>query len=154
MRNKIEPLKNLLWQQHSYTLKTNYALILHLTKFALPWHRPELMNTTVTPSVSTEVSHTGTQISLGQCILSLGCENMWSVRSSLVLQKNVQTSFSVSNSKQAWLPLWPSGQSSWLQIQRSGFSSQHYQIFWQVVGLERNPLSLVVYNRGATWKKK
>jgi hypothetical protein len=31
--------------------------------------------------------------------------------------------------------LWSSGQSSWLQIQRSGF--------WEVVGLERGPLSLV-----------
>jgi hypothetical protein len=36
-----------------------------------------------------------------------------------------------------------SGQSSWLQIQRSGFDSRHYQIFWEVVGLERGPLSLV-----------
>jgi hypothetical protein len=26
-------------------------------------------------------------------------------------------------------PLWSSGQSSWLQIQRPGFDSQHYQIF-------------------------
>jgi hypothetical protein len=34
-------------------------------------------------------------------------------------------------------PLWSSGQSSWLQIQRSEF-----QIFWEVVGLERGPLSL------------
>jgi hypothetical protein len=40
-------------------------------------------------------------------------------------------------------PLWSSGQSSWLQIQRSGFDSQYYQIFWEVVGLERGPLSLV-----------
>jgi hypothetical protein len=30
-----------------------------------------------------------------------------------------------------------------LQIQRPGFHSQHYQILWQVVGLERGPLSLV-----------
>jgi hypothetical protein len=36
-----------------------------------------------------------------------------------------------------------SGQSSWLQIQRPGFDSRHYQIFWEVVGLERGPLSLV-----------
>jgi hypothetical protein len=36
-----------------------------------------------------------------------------------------------------------SGQSSWLQIQRSGFGSRHYQIFWEVVGLERDPLSLI-----------
>jgi hypothetical protein len=40
-------------------------------------------------------------------------------------------------------PLWSSGQSSWLQIQRSGFDSQNYQIFWELVGLERGPLSLV-----------
>jgi hypothetical protein len=40
-------------------------------------------------------------------------------------------------------PLWSTGQSSWLQIQRSGFDSWHYQIFWEVVCLERGPLSLV-----------
>jgi hypothetical protein len=40
-------------------------------------------------------------------------------------------------------PLWSSGQSSWLQIRRSGFDFQHYQIFWEVVSLERSPLSLV-----------
>jgi hypothetical protein len=40
-------------------------------------------------------------------------------------------------------PLWHSAQSSWLQIQRSGFDSRRYQIFWQVVGLERGQLSLV-----------
>jgi hypothetical protein len=38
--------------------------------------------------------------------------------------------------------LWSSGQSSRL-IQRSGFDSWRYQIFWEVVGLERDPLSLV-----------
>jgi hypothetical protein len=42
-----------------------------------------------------------------------------------------------------WPPLWSSGQSSWLQIQRSGFDSRRYHIFWEVVGLERVPLSLV-----------
>jgi hypothetical protein len=40
-------------------------------------------------------------------------------------------------------PLWSSGQRSWLKIQRSGFDSRCYQIFWEVVGLERGPLSLV-----------
>jgi hypothetical protein len=39
--------------------------------------------------------------------------------------------------------LWSSGQRSWLQIQRSGFASRRYQIFWKVVGLERRLLSLV-----------
>jgi hypothetical protein len=45
-----------------------------------------------------------------------------------------------------WLtgpPPWSSGQSSWLKIQRSGFDSRRYQIFWEVVGLEWGPLSLV-----------
>jgi hypothetical protein len=32
---------------------------------------------------------------------------------------------------------------SWLQIQRFGFESRHYQTFWEVVGLELGPLSLV-----------
>jgi hypothetical protein len=40
-------------------------------------------------------------------------------------------------------PLWSSGQSSWLQIQRSGFDSWCYQIFWEVVGLEQGPPRLV-----------
>jgi hypothetical protein len=45
-----------------------------------------------------------------------------------------------------WLerpPLWSRGQSSWPQIQRSGFDSRRYQILWEVLGLERGPLSLV-----------
>jgi hypothetical protein len=40
-------------------------------------------------------------------------------------------------------PLWSSGQTSWLQIQRSGFYSRRYQILLEVAGLERGPLSLV-----------
>jgi hypothetical protein len=40
-------------------------------------------------------------------------------------------------------PLWSSGQNSWLQIQRPGFDPQLYQIFWEVIGLERGTLSLV-----------
>jgi hypothetical protein len=42
-----------------------------------------------------------------------------------------------------WPPLCSGGQSSWLQIQRSGFDSWRYQFFWEVVGLERGPLGLV-----------
>jgi hypothetical protein len=38
---------------------------------------------------------------------------------------------------QYWPPLRSSGQSYWLQIQRTGFDSRHYQIFWEVVYLER-----------------
>jgi hypothetical protein len=43
-------------------------------------------------------------------------------------------------------PLWSSGQSSWLQVQRSGLDSRRYHIFCEVVGLDRGPLSPVVYN--------
>jgi hypothetical protein len=39
-----------------------------------------------------------------------------------------------------WPPLWSSGQNSWLQIQRSGFDFRRYQIFREVVDLERGPL--------------
>jgi hypothetical protein len=35
-----------------------------------------------------------------------------------------------------WPPLWSSDHCSWLQIQRSGFGSRPYQIFWEVDGLE------------------
>jgi hypothetical protein len=45
-----------------------------------------------------------------------------------------------------WPPLWSSDRSSWLQIQRSRFDSWDYQIFWEVVGLERGPLSFVSTN--------
>jgi hypothetical protein len=40
-------------------------------------------------------------------------------------------------------PLWSSGQSSWLQIQRTGFDFRRYESFWEVVGLERGPLGPV-----------
>jgi hypothetical protein len=40
-------------------------------------------------------------------------------------------------------PLWSTGQSSWLWIQRSVFDCGRYQIFREVVGLERGTLSLV-----------
>jgi hypothetical protein len=40
-------------------------------------------------------------------------------------------------------PKGPEAMSSWLQIQRSGIDWRHYQIFWEVVGLERGPFSLV-----------
>jgi hypothetical protein len=39
--------------------------------------------------------------------------------------------------------LWSSGQSFWLQIQRSRFDSRRYLIFREIVGLEQGPLSLM-----------
>jgi hypothetical protein len=38
--------------------------------------------------------------------------------------------------------MWSSGRSSLLQILRSGFDSRRYQIFYEIVGLERDPPSL------------
>jgi hypothetical protein len=43
---------------------------------------------------------------------------------------------------------WSSDQSSWLQIQSSGFDSRRYQIFWEVVGLERGPLGIMSTTEG------
>jgi hypothetical protein len=40
-------------------------------------------------------------------------------------------------------PLWSNGQSSWLQIQRSGFDFRRYHIFWEVVGLDWGPFGLL-----------
>jgi hypothetical protein len=40
-------------------------------------------------------------------------------------------------------PLWSGGQSSWLQNHVSRIDSRRYQTFWEVVGLEWGPLSLV-----------
>jgi hypothetical protein len=45
----------------------------------------------------------------------------------------------MSESYEARPPLWSSRHSSWLQIQRSGFDSRRYQIFWEVIC----PFSLV-----------
>jgi hypothetical protein len=55
--------------------------------------------------------------------------------------------------KTTCLNLWSSGQSSWLQIQRSGFDSRRYQTFWEVVGLERGPLNLVSTIEGILGRK-
>jgi hypothetical protein len=45
--------------------------------------------------------------------------------------------------RKKWPPLWSSGQSFLLKIQRSGFGSRRYHNFRKVVGLERGPLSLM-----------
>jgi hypothetical protein len=49
----------------------------------------------------------------------------------------------VLSAKKQRPPLWPYGPSSWLQIQRPGFDSRRYHIFWEVVGLEQGSLSFV-----------
>jgi hypothetical protein len=47
-----------------------------------------------------------------------------------------------------------SGHGSWLQIHRSGLDSRCYQIFWEVVGLERSPLSSWVQLRSCLKQKE
>jgi hypothetical protein len=66
----------------------------------------------------------------------------------LVIYKQKEMKVWINNSEFCklciwWPPLWSSGQSSWLQIWRSGFDSRRYHIFWGIVWLERCPLSLV-----------
>jgi hypothetical protein len=39
--------------------------------------------------------------------------------------------------------MWSSDQRFWLQIQRSGIYSRDHKIFWEVVGMERGPLSFL-----------
>jgi hypothetical protein len=76
----------------------------------------------------------------GLCELQIITANLWSASLVSVVEEKSKfcyASFFVGP------PLWSSRQSSWLQIQRSGFNSRRYQIFWEVVGLERGPLNLV-----------
>jgi hypothetical protein len=70
-------------------------------------------------------------------------ENVWMWWGHSIQEKQLKTPWLESASELYRPPLWSSGQSSWLQIQRSGFDSWRYQIFWEVVGLERSPLTLV-----------
>jgi hypothetical protein len=50
-------------------------------------------------------------------------------------------------------PLWSRGQSSWLQIQRSGFDFRSYQFFLRSSGSGTGSTQPCEYNWGATWQK-
>jgi hypothetical protein len=50
--------------------------------------------------------------------------------------------------KSVHLCLWSSGQSSWPQIQRHGFDSRLYQIFWEVADLERENTAMAIHHIG------
>jgi hypothetical protein len=62
----------------------------------------------------------------------------WKWKHSVCTKQNFLPDYMVSRP-----PLWSRGESSWLQIQMSGFYSWHYEILWEVVGLEQSPLSLM-----------
>jgi hypothetical protein len=63
--------------------------------------------------------------------------------SSKVVQVKVHSEGQNSSTFLLWRSLlWSKGQSSWLQIRRSGFVFRRYQIFCEVVVLELGPLSL------------
>jgi hypothetical protein len=71
---------------------------------------------------------------------------LWSTRQSSWLQNGDELCWGMNciyicYVKESRPPLQSSGQSSWLQNQRSDFDYRCYQIFWEVVGLERSPLS-------------
>jgi hypothetical protein len=51
-------------------------------------------------------------------------------------------------------PLWSSGQSSWLQTQRSGFDSRALPDFLRSSGSGTGSTQPREYNWGATWKQK
>jgi hypothetical protein len=89
-----------------------------------------------------------------EVFLSLFSSHFWSVTVTSsgkfplsVLKLVSATLYSTSsfklNNVERGPPLWSIGQSSWLQIQRSGFDSRGYQIFWEVVGLEWGPVRLM-----------
>jgi hypothetical protein len=81
-------------------------------------------------------SHTPYIVNI-QCIMIL--PKLWSPKSSSLFVFVFRLKCYVSL---FWPPLWSSGQTSWLQIRRSGFDFRHYQKK-KAVGLERGPLSLV-----------
>jgi hypothetical protein len=66
----------------------------------------------------------------------------WFAASSRVRAHSSKTYFGLTRSFTGSLR-WSGGQSSLVQIQRFGFNFRRYQIFWEVVGLERGPLGLV-----------
>jgi hypothetical protein len=69
--------------------------------------------------------------------------NLWSKVPDWARYQNILTDWpSVVMWLWLWPPLWSSGQSSWLQIQRSGFDSRIYQLFWEVAQ-ELGPPSLL-----------
>jgi hypothetical protein len=69
-------------------------------------------------------------------------QSSWLQNGDYCVSCEVRTEF-ICYAEESRPPLWSSGQSSWLQIQRSGLDFRRYQIFSEVVGLERGPLSLV-----------
>jgi hypothetical protein len=77
-------------------------------------------------------AHTHTQC-VGVCVLKSSCGMVW-----YAVLIHFGDFISVQRP-----PLWSDSQGSWLQIQRSGFDSWCYQIFWEVVSLDQDTLSLV-----------
>jgi hypothetical protein len=64
-------------------------------------------------------------------------------RTLILLEHAVSTGEIRKAYRTRWPPLWSSDQSSWLQIQTPWPDSRRYQIFWQVVGFGRGPLTIV-----------
>jgi hypothetical protein len=93
-------------------------------------------------------------LSLTPCKLQLPCQPLTGIQLGYGIQLHAAEFFyrrweffiqsrNVLSFTEAETELWSSGRSSWLQIQRSRFDSRHFQIFWEIVGLELGPLGLV-----------
>jgi hypothetical protein len=77
------------------------------------------------------------------------------VQAQPVLSRNSLTMLTIlpaeTQNNNIYMPLWSSGQSSWLQIQRPGFDSRHYQK--NSSGSGTGSTQPREYNWGATWDK-
>jgi hypothetical protein len=70
-----------------------------------------------------------------------------------LMQQFLEGMLGIISDKKVIPPLWSSGQISWLHNQRFGFDSRSYQNFWEVVGLEWGPLSIVSTNEELLGRK-
>jgi hypothetical protein len=96
----------------------------------MSWSHPRLSNFSYLCSRNSLSPNIGQRVN--------GCKENYKTTNWLVI-----TNFSLVSLGWLWLPLWSSDQGSWLRIQWSGFDSRRYHISWEVVGLERGPLSTI-----------
>jgi hypothetical protein len=107
------------------------------------WHQDRLADwLSVSKLTSTSTTYYSILLDVSPDGNSVGLLVSW-VQNILLLQATSKIRILYVTFTTSGPPLWSSGQSSWLRIQRSGFDSRRYQIFWEVMGLERGPLSLM-----------
>jgi hypothetical protein len=141
-RRHVLPKRSFLQDQHCATLLKTVFFLVAVVKTSNPFHSylNELWDYVISPAwwifiVRERLRYrTWYADSIWKwriCIYALSFPFWWQIRNIRVIVLDNRP------------PLRSSGQSPWLQIRRTGFDSRRYQIFWEVVGLERGPLSLV-----------